>query len=100
MGITPFEGKRITNVVPADEGDAVVDDHDLAVISTGFTQIEGEHSRTDFGETADVEVGSLWEDVKEWVLVHDGEAVVDDVDVDPAMSGGEECRFETFAPCI
>ena len=88
MGITPFKGKRITNVVTADEGNTVVDDHDLAVIATCLAQIEGKHSRTDFGETADVEVGSLGEDVKEWVLVHNGKAVVDDVHVNPALCGG------------
>ena len=91
MGITPFKGKRITNVVTADEGNTVVDDHDLAVIATCLAQVEGKHSRTDFRETADVEVRSLGEDVKERVLVHDGKAVVDDVHVDPALRCGYEC---------
>ena len=100
MGIAPFKGERITDVVAADEGYMVVDDHDLAVIATGFAQIKGEHSRTDFGEATDVEVRSLGEDVKERVLVHDSKAVVDDVDVDPALCCGKECRFETFTPCV
>ena len=88
MGIAPFKGERIADVVPADEGYMVVDDHDLAVIATGSAQIKGEHSRTDFGETTDVEVGSFGEDVKERVLVHDGKAVVNDVHVDPALRCG------------
>ena len=91
MGITPFKGERITNVVTADECYTVVDDHDLAVIATCLAQIEGKHSRTDFRETADVEVRSLGEDVKERVLVHDGKAVVNDVHVDPALRCGYEC---------
>ena len=91
MGITPFKGKRITNVVTADECYMIVDDHDLAVIATCLAQIEGKHSRTDFRETADVEVRSLGEDVKERVLVHDGKAVVNDVHVDPALRCGYEC---------
>ncbi len=88
MSIAPFKGERIADVVAADEGNMVVDDHDLAVIATCFAQIKGEHARTDFGETTDVEVGGLGEDVKEWVLIHDGKAVVDDMDVDPALRCG------------
>ena len=91
MSITPFKGERITNVVTADEGNTVVNDHNLAVIATCLAQIEGKHARTDFGESADVEVGSLGEDVKERVLIHDGKAVVDDVHVDPALRCGYEC---------
>ena len=91
VGIAPFKGEWITNVVAADEGNTVVDDHDLAVITTCLAQVEGKHSRTDFRETADVKVGSLGEDVKEWVLVHDSKAVVNDVHVDPALRCGYEC---------
>ena len=90
MGVTPLQCEGIANVVTADESDLVVNDEDLSVIASGFTQIHREHSRTNFGETTNVQMRCLGENVEERILIEDGETVVNDMDVNSAFRSAEQ----------
>ena len=100
MGIAPFVGEGVADVVATDESNVGINNEDLAMVLACVPQIQSQETGTNRGEATNPQVWNIGEEIEAWILIENSKTVIHAVDVDSASGCCDECVFKTLAPFI